>query len=277
MNIDWKTKSGLLWLIDLLGGDLLYFVQKRITRRAVVALPTIPLAWRFHEGTLDRYRPERLIEFGAGKNLGQNIYLARPGLAQQVVDLHAMLDLTLVNHVIGILSARHARAGLTAVSSLEDLQSCYGIAYRAPVDMARTDFADASFDLCVSTNTLEHIPVATLEAILHELRRILKAGGIVSAQIDYSDHYAHTDKSISKLNYLRFSDAQWRRHNHRCFHQNRLRHNHYRRLFVEAGFAILHQEALRPCETLPPALEPALLTGDDSDFCKLGHWVLKNP
>lgn len=277
MHIAWKTKSRLLSLFDLLGRDALYFVQKHGTRRAVVALPSIPAAWQFHQAVLARYAPQRLIEFGAGKNLGQNLYLSRPGLQQHVVDLHPMLDLALVNHVIGILSTRFGRSDLSTVSSRDELRSRYGIVYQAPVDMTRTEFGDGSFDICISTNTLEHIPVTALEAILRELRRILRGGGIVSAQIDYSDHYAHTDKSISKLNYLRFSEAEWRSHNHRCFYQNRLRHAHYRRLFADAGFAILQQEALGPCDRLPPKLHPALLTGDDSDFCKRGHWVLQNP
>lgn len=277
MKIKWKTKSRLLALFDLLGRDVLYFVQKHVTRRAVVALPNIPTAWHFHEEVLGRYAPKRLIEFGAGKNLGQNLFLSRPGLRQQVVDLNAMLDLTLVNHVIAILSERYGRSNLKPVSSIEELEARYGIAYRAPVDMTATDFAAGSFDICISTNTLEHIPVPVLQAILVELRRILKPGGIVSAQIDYTDHYAHTDKSISKLNYLRFSEAEWRRHNHRCFFQNRLRHNHYHQLFTDAGFGIVQQEAARPCDLLPPKLDPTLLTGDDSDLCKLGLWVLRNP
>jgi len=277
MNIAWKTKSRLLSLFDLLGNDVLYFTQKHVSARARIALPVIPGAWRFHAEVLDRHRPSRLIEFGAGKDLGQNLFLARPRLRQQVVDLHAMLDLALVNRAIGILRTRHRLTDLTEVSSLADLAARHGITYQAPVDMTGTDFTGASFDICISTNTLEHIPLASLEAILRELRRIVTPGGIVSAQIDYSDHYAQADRSISKLNYLRFTEAEWRRYNHRCFYQNRLRHNHYRGLFEAAGFTVLQQEALAPCAALPPKVEPALLTGDDSDFCKRGHWVLRNP
>src|SRR3546814_9620552 len=116
------------WSSDVCSSDLaLYFVQKRVTRRAFIPLQAIPIAWWFHGETLARHRPQRLIEFGAGKNLGQNLYLARPGLRQQVVDLHPMLDLTLVNHVIAVLNERHGLR-LAAVASLEDLQSRYRIA-----------------------------------------------------------------------------------------------------------------------------------------------------
>jgi SAM-dependent methyltransferase len=275
VNINWKAKSCLLSPFDLLGREALYFTQKRISRRSVIGLATIPRAWTFHQKCIAAYRPSDVIEFGAGKNLGQNIYLSQTGVRQHVVDLNAMLDLSLVNHVIAILRERYALPALPAVSSLEDLRSHYAITYQAPVDMTQSDFDDGAFDMCISSNTLEHIPLATLEAILRELRRILKPRGVISAQIDYSDHYAHTDKTISKLNYLRFSERQWQRHNHKYFFQNRLRHNHYRRLFEAAGFEILSAEALNPTDPLPADLEPSLLTGDDSDFCRLGQWVVR--
>ncbi len=277
MQLDWKTKSRLLSLSDHLGGDVLYFVQKHITRRSVVTLRKIPRAWHFHAEVIERYAPARLIEFGAGKNLGQNLFLSRPGLSQQVVDLNAMLDLSLVNRVVGILRQQYGRSDMQPVSTPEELETRYGIAYRAPVDMTDTDFADATFDICISSNTLEHIPPSSLIRVLGELRRILKPGGIVSVQIDYSDHYSHTDKSISRLNYLRFSEAEWRRYNHRRFFQNRLRHSHYRQLFLDAGFDVVKEEALKPCRDLPPKLNSALLTGDDSDLCRLGQWILRSP
>ena len=277
IKINWKTKSRLLSAFDLLGQDALNFAQKHLSRRSVVDLPVIPKAWAFQKRNVAEYRPHELIEFGAGKNLGQNLFIAQPGLRQYVVDLNPMLDLELVNHVITLLRERHNLDDLAAVSSLEELVERYAITYEAPVDMAETHFEDGRFDMCISSNTLEHIPVASLSAILTELRRILRKGGLICAQIDYSDHYSHTDRSISRLNYLRFHEQQWSRYNHRVFYQNRLRHNHYRALFDQAGFVTLRAEAQSPCEQIPADLEPSLLTGDESDFCKTGHWVLQNP
>ena len=37
------------------------------------------------------------------------------------------------------------------------------------------------------------------------------------------------------------------------------------------------EEALKPSAQIPTDLEASLLTGDDSDFCRTGHWVLRNP
>ena len=277
MNLNWKVKSRALSLFDLLGRDALYFTQKYISRRAVIRLPEIPNAWTFHQRTIAEFGAKRLIEFGAGKSLGQNLYLSQSGLTQHLVDLNPMLDLSLVNDVIRILSEQHGLGDLPAVKSLADLEADYAIKYQAPVDMTATAFEDGSFDVCISTNTLEHIPPVTLEGILKELRRILASGGIISAQIDYSDHYAHTDQSISHMNYLRFSDSEWARHNHRFFYQNRLRHDHYRAIFAAAGFEILRAEPIQPSKVVPADLRPELLTGDDSDYCLTGLWVLRNP
>ncbi len=276
MNISWTLKSRALSLFDLIGRDALYFTQKYITKRSAVEITTIPRPWKFHKENIEAYRPRSLIEFGAGKALGQNLYLSRPGLRQQLVDLNPMLDLSLVNDAIALLTAQAALKSSNPVHSLEDLKLHYGISYDAPIDMAATDFADSSFDICISTNTLEHIPVTALEAIMRELRRVLKPGGVISAQIDYSDHYAHTDHSITKLNFLRFSEPQWKKHNHRFFFQNRLRHNHYRRIFAEAGFEILQAQAIKPSKTIPQDLISEQLTGDDSDYCTAGLWLLRN-
>lgn len=276
LQITWRFKSRLLSLFEPLGGDVLYFAQKHITRRSQIELRRIPRGWVFNGGVVDRYRPASLIEFGAGKHLGESLYLSRPGLAQTVVDLNPMVDLSLVNRVIRQLRDRHGRGDLAPVASLDALRSAYGITYRAPVDMTATPFGDGAFEACVSTSTLEHIPVDTLEAILRELRRIVVPGGVVAALIDYSDHYAQGDKTIGWLNFLRFSEAEWRRHNHRFFFQNRLRHAHYRRLFEAAGFTVLEEAALKPQKDIPADLDPALLTGEDSDFCVTGQWVLRN-
>lgn len=277
MNISWTTKSRLFSLFDLLGRDALYFTQRYVSRRSAIKLPVIPHSWKFHKENIEAFRATRLIEFGAGKHLGQNLFLASNALRQQVVDLNPMLDLQLVNQVIRRLQDQGALTEASPVRSREDLEQHYGITYLAPVDMTSTAFDDSSFDICVSTNTLEHIPAATIEGIFRELRRILTPGGIVSAQIDYSDHYAHTDRSITRLNYLRFSEEDWARHNHNFHYQNRLRHSHYRRIFLDAGFEILREQAMKPSETVPGDLHPELLTGDDSDYCLAGLWVLRKP
>ena len=84
--------------------------------------------------------------------------------------------------------------------------------------------------------------------LLKALRAVTR--GITTHSIDYSDHYARSDPSVSRLNFLRYSDAEWRPFNSGKQYVNRLRHSDYLRLFREAGFAIVEQSSV-PGE--PPA------------------------
>ena len=68
---------------------------------------------------------------------------------------------------------------------------------------------------------------------MEELKTILKPGGLSSLIIDYSDHYSHADKNISPLNYLKYSDKEWKKYNNQYLFQNRLRHQDYKNIFKE--------------------------------------------
>ena len=60
----------------------------------------------------------------------------------------------------------------------------------------------------------------------------LKKNGMISAIIDYSDHYAHTDPAIGLLNFLNYSSDDWKKYNHESHYQNRLRHYEYIDIFI---------------------------------------------
>ena len=83
------------------------------------------------------------------------------------------------------------------------------IQYLAPADAANTNLLDDSIDYHISTNTLEHIPYEVLRNIFIEVKRILKYKGIAIHFIDLSDHFEEQDNSISKINFLRFSNNEW--------------------------------------------------------------------
>lgn len=109
-------------------------------------------------------------------------------------------------------------------------------------DARSTGFPDEHFDLINSNNTLEHIYPEIMRDILVEFRRILKPVGIMSHNIDMSDHFSHLDKSITNFNFLQFSDLQWRLIDNSVQPQNRLRISDYEVLFRETGFEILERE-----------------------------------
>jgi SAM-dependent methyltransferase len=123
--------------------------------------------------------------------------------------------------------------------SLERFLDVCGIHYTAPGDAGRTPVDAASIDFHTSYTVLEHIPPDVLARILEEGNRIVRDDGLFVHLIDYSDHFSHSDKSISPLNFLQYSDAQWRAlAGNRYNYTNRLRHDDVIAIFQSAGHEI---------------------------------------
>lgn len=112
------------------------------------------------------------------------------------------------------------------------------IDYRAPADACRTVFASNTLDVVFSNSVLEHVPVASLEAMFAESLRILRPGGIVFHSVNCGDHYAYTDPTLNQLHYLAYSDEEWQFWNNEFLFQNRLRAVDFTRMATRAGFAI---------------------------------------
>ena len=276
MNIPWKLKSTIFGLIDFFSvPSVLYFLQKYVSGRSKIGSLQISPTWKAHKKYLDQYNAtENIFEFGAGKNLAQNLFISDIVINQTVVDLNPMIDFELVDNVRSQISELVALKSRSKISTLDEL-SLYGIEYRAPYDASKTDFADKSLSSCISTDTLEHIPKDSIIAIFSELFRTLKDDGIVSAKIDYSDHYAHTDKSISLLNYLKFNKEAWKRYNHDCHYQNRLRHYDYVEIFNRCGFVVIEEELSYAEDNIPAEIAKAFRDKDSTWCATSAHIVLK--
>jgi hypothetical protein len=246
MNINWQLKSAAFRVIDAFAlYRLLYAMQKHLTGRSVIRIDAINENWATHRDQLATLEHPTVLEFGAGKSLAQNIYLSRFLRSQTVVDLFPMLDIGYFNEAARQIAAL-LKADFTKVATIEEIARLYRIQYQAPLDLTMPCYPDDSFDACISTNTLEHIPREAIVAIFKQLRRMIRPEGLVSAVIDYSDHYAHTDNALSELNFLSYTDKQFRKHNHRSHFQNRLRHYDFERLFIELGFEVLRSDPLNP-------------------------------
>lgn len=75
----------------------------------------------------------------------------------------------------------------------------------------------------ISRDVMEHVAPNTLGAIFRESARVLSPRGVACHIIDESDHWQHGDTSITRVNFLRFSDIQ-----HRLTYLNSLNyHNPY--------------------------------------------------
>ncbi len=93
---------------------------------------------------------------------------------------------------------------------------------------------DGSVDFIFSQAVLEHLRRREVAAILGEMRRILKPGGVSTHIIDLKDHFQ------SSLNNLRFSEAFWESDFvwSSGFYTNRLRYHEWIEMFITAGFEV---------------------------------------
>jgi len=117
------------------------------------------------------------------------------------------------------------------------------IEYIAPGDAANTFLASRSVDFHTSYTVLEHIPPEVLRQILEEGNRIIRDNGLFVHRIDYSDHFSHGDNNISAINFLQYSDDEWKRYaGNRYMYMNRLRHDDFISIFQSARHDILDDE-----------------------------------
>jgi hypothetical protein len=99
-----------------------------------------------------------------------------------------------------------------------------------------------SVECFFSSGVLEYIPEPVLKNILGEFRRLAKPGAVMTHRLNLVDVYSYFDHKITTLNYLRFSDRQWRWLNSPLIWQSRLRVSDYRRLYHEAGFDVVTEQ-----------------------------------
>ena len=79
----------------------------------------------------------------------------------------------------------------------------------------------------------------------------MKGDGIAIHFIDLSDHFQHQDRSITSINFLRYSEAEWNRIAGNQFaYCNRLRASDYFALFKDAGFDVCRFETKEDEEAL---------------------------
>jgi hypothetical protein len=191
-------------------------------------VPTVPIihwiagAERFFLADVVRYLDEQTL-----------------GLARQNVELHA----DLIERRLGI-PAHALEKKLSRAKALQD----FGFTYLAPVRWQ--SFDPASVDYVISRAVLEHIPVGEMPGMLSSMSRILKAGGLAAHIIDNSGHFQHSDQSITRLNFLKFSDAKWSFICTLTDQQNRLRHSDYQAIFSSSGLQTIYEERYVDEETL---------------------------
>ena len=266
----WLAKAALQRGLGALpqGERLNYVFQRRVLRSLPAGDPALRRKFARavqHLGVYREHGPDVaaadacFYEFGAGWDLAIPLAYAMLGVGRQVlVDIRPSARIELVNDSIASFERLRDELGAEAgqelrplggpVSTLEELGSRFGITYLAPRDARDTGLPAASIEFVSSTDTCEHIPEADLAAIFRECHRLLRPRGAFSCRIDLQDHYSYFDPSLSRYNFLRFSDSSWRLVNSPLHFQNRLRSPDYLRLVREAGFELVVERPSGPSE-----------------------------
>ena len=130
------------------------------------------------------------------------------------------------------------RLSLVPRGSWQEIAHHMRLVYRAPDDFRYSGLPDASADIVYSNLVLEHISPEILTGVLRECRRILKPGGVMWHNVDFTDHYSHTFKSLSPMNFLRYSRGLWDFASNDILYMNRMRRIDYVRAFNAAGFSV---------------------------------------
>jgi hypothetical protein len=239
--MDWRLKALAFRALDFPGGvHAHYFLQRHVTRNWPRPAATLDALAGIARRAVEDYAghaggiPASVLEIGAGRDLAVPLALRSLGVKTVIAsDVARIARLDLIQH-----AADRLLAGQLELRSFDDLER-FGISYRAP-DRIGPD--TGRVDCSCSNEVLEHVPPDQLSDLLAGLRTVTK--GLTTHSIDYSDHYARSDPGISRLNFLRYSDKEWRPFNSGKQYVSRLRHSDYLRLFRQAGFTILEQSTV---------------------------------
>jgi SAM-dependent methyltransferase len=263
MSMRWERKAAIQRLIaklpESLSLPLYYAVQRRFGGlRRVDHRYALGQGRHIMDPLLHQHhsvKDKSFLEIGSGRTLNVPIALWLCGAREVItVDLTRYLRAEMVADLIAYIrthpdevskdfavyadaefQARLKRL-IDAPAELPTLMAMLNVRYLAPADAAALPLPDGSIDYHVSTTVFEHVTPEALVGTLREGRRLLRPTGLFVHSIGLSDHFAHSDPSISTVNFLQFTEAQWAHYaGNRFMYHNRLRLDDYLVLFREAG------------------------------------------
>ncbi len=297
--MNWKIKAHIQNAVAVLPPDLSYktyeFLQRKFGNLNVTN-PTSRLkaGIRMADYIREQDRPleaRSFLEVGTGRLVNCPIALWLCGAGRIVtVDLNPYLAPDLVRMDLGYMQTNKAAIEALFTDYVEekvfqtrfqqlmelDLQcditpllKTMQIEYLAPADATHLGLAEHSIDYHVSYTVMEHIPPDILRGIFLESKRILAPDGLLVHCIDFSDHFSHSDSSISPIHFLQFTEAQWKRlAGNRYMYHNRLRVDEFLAIVAEAGLTILRSV---------PQIDPRSLEELAGDFSLSERFRSKPP
>jgi hypothetical protein len=265
--MNWKRKSLIQRTCAALPASesIYYFLQRNFgsLRRPPDPMPMMRAAAEIFAESASLGYPvdgRRVMEVGTGRRIEMPLAFYLCGAREvHTFDLHRYLRPELVEASVAAMAAHRAelldlfspvspRADvearldrLSAAPNLETILRTANVRYHAPADAAKTGLPDGSIDFQFSYTVFEHIPGPVLSAILTEAGRLLSPTGVACHHIDLSDHFAHEDRSIPMIHFLRYSEDEFRIYNDNQFaYCNRLRKSEYDAVYAGAGQTIVH-------------------------------------
>jgi len=150
---------------------------------------------------------------------------------------HASHDIGLVHALVYRLAgenAPHDVSDIEHVNSWEEILRLCNSRYLFEGVASLQEVPDASVDFAFSNAALEHVRRFQFRELAVELRRVMRAGGIVSHTVDLTDHLD------GGLNNLRFGEKLWegRLFSRSGFYTNRLRFSEIVDIMTSVGFSV---------------------------------------
>lgn len=285
--MNWQTKSAAFRVLSALplGSEIHYLAQRYLVRSFPRPAARLDALWdkgahfaeafaQYGDGT--DLSNATFLEVGAGRDLSVPIALRFLGIGRVVsIDVTRLAKLDLVRHS-AVHMARRAGVQRLLLHSWKDVES-FRVEYHAPATLRSINLPDRSIDCICSNEVLEHVPPAQIEEIAAETCRLLARGGIAIHTVDYSDHYARSDRRIDRFNFLRYSDTEWKRHNSAFQYVNRLRASDYVEIFARNGLRVLAESVTAGISTTTTRAEIAerfRRYHDDDLFALNGRFIL---
>ena len=246
-----------------------YFFQRYITKGVLltddfftILLGDLTRVTKLYQSHIGSMRGIKVLELGTGWHPIMSVGLFLTG-AEEIVttDLRKLIRkknlLTLLTTYIryyekGRLAAydipvipervEQLRQILSESPGLSDMDMLQKMKIRQVVgDAGKLQYPAHYFDLTFSVNVFEHVHKEPLERIVHHFHSLTRPGGMAYHAIGPYDHFVHVDETISKFNYLQYSERQWQWIDNGIQPQNRLRIPYFRKLFLENNYQILEE------------------------------------
>lgn len=200
----------------------------------------IGTGWVHWESTILRlFYDVEITLFDVWDNRNLQAYKAYCRQLEKIIDDVVAMDVARRQRVHELLQA------IVDAPSFDDIYALLGFRYVIDSAGKLEQFQDGSFSAIFSCNVFEHVDKSILPQVIQDFSRLLTPGGYSLHKIDPGDHLAYYTRSVSRKNYLRYSDKVWRRFfENEVQYFNRVQRPEWLTLFRDAGFELAEADSV---------------------------------